>query len=154
MQNVLFLLGPFYAGKYFFSFHVHPSSQLFSARSESGVCQLGMLEALRMCPLCSPLLETPRVPQGTSFAPASSLCPVLILPGRPCLHWLSAQFGDCSSEERPPCRLGRVFLETALWYCWDRVYTSALCSRACACRAEDFSKALNVPWPHRIKLSL
>lgn len=138
MQNVLFLLGPSYAGKYFFFHFMFTLLVIF------------FLPGLKVdfvsqgcwkhsgCVLCvgntEALLEAPHVPQGTSFAPASSLCPVLIPPGSPCLHWLPAQFGDFTSEKRSHCGLGRGFLETALWY-WDRVYTSALCSSAVLCRA-------------------
>lgn len=59
-------------GNTFFSFHVHPSSYLFSARSESGLCQSGMLETLRLCPLCG---EHRGTAGGSSCSTGNILCP-------------------------------------------------------------------------------
>jgi len=76
-------------------------------------------------------LGAPDLIQGTSPAMsqtmsssawASTACPMLIPPGSPCLHLLPRQYCDFSSEQRCYCRLGRVFLQTTLWYCWDKCY--------------------------------
>lgn len=105
------------------------------------MCCLWLLGALRVCPLCSPCKSTPggcSCSTGNTLAPASSLCPLLIPPGSPWLRWLPAQFGDFSSEKRPPYRPGRAFLGPVLGSCWHRVHTSALGRRVLCLQGRDF----------------
>lgn len=161
---------PFHAGEIFFSFlfWLLVSYSLPRAKVEFANWRCAAFDCWKHlgCVLCvshaKALLEAPHVPQGTSFAPASSLCPLLIPPGSLRLHWLPGQFGDFRSEKRHLYRLGRVFLVMTLWYCWDRIYTRALCSRTLCWTGtvlelagqRGSARALNIPWHHRIKLAL